>query len=326
MSISCPGFIDLQVNGYLGYDFADVNEEHWQKACDGVLASGTAAFLPTLVTAPMEDYKQVLPRLANFAQQKQYHKRIIGLHLEGPFLSNQPGAVGAHNPAFCQEADCTKLDQLQEWADGQIRLLTIAANIPGAAKLCRHAVDLGITVANGHSLATEDDLRAFADAGGTGLTHLGNALPNEINRFANPLWSGLCEDQLSAMVITDGHHVSQSLQKIIYRCKGIDQFIVVSDASPIAGMPPGIYEALGNKSVLEENGKLHNPDKQCLVGSSAMMFECMNQLANLDLMSTSNLLRAGIENPRTFINVPADEVFSEPMLSYDEEKRQFKLL
>lgn len=323
---SCPGFIDLQVNGYLGHDFAEDNPHGWHIACDGVLKSGTAAFLPTLITAPLSIYETILPKLAAFIQQAPYRKRILGLHLEGPFLSAQPGAIGAHNPDFCQAAEPQILDQLQQWADGHIRLLTIAANLPGAVELCRHAVSMGIVVANGHSLANEEELQAFADAGGTALTHLGNALPNEINRFANPLWAGLCNDQLSAMFISDGHHVAESLQKIILRCKGVAKSIIVSDASPIAGLPAGNYDTLGNKVVLEANGKLHNPEKQCLVGSSAMMLDCMNQLAALELVSYNDLLDLGIYNALELLGLDHAEVDLEDKLQFDTDRNAFSLL
>ena len=326
MTQQLPGFIDLQVNGYLGHDFGVDHPDGWHIACDGVLASGTAAFLPTVITAPISNYQNILPKLAACIQQKTYHKRIPGLHLEGPFLSAQAGAIGAHNPDFCQEADPAVLDQLQNWADGQIRLLTIAANIPGAAALCQHAVKMGIVVANGHSLATEDELKAFADAGGTALTHLGNALPNELNRFCNPLWAGLTNDQLSAMFISDGHHVSPALQKIILRCKGIQKSIVVSDASPIAGLAPGPYETLGNKVILEANGKLHNPDKHCLVGSSAMMIDCMNQLAALDILSYDELLDLGIYNALELLQIDHSDVDLEPQLQFDNKTKRFSLL
>ena len=147
MTQQLPGFIDLQVNGYLGHDFGVDNPDGWHIACDGVLASGTAVFLPTMITAPLSNYQNILPKLAACIQQKPYHKRIPGLHLEGPFLSAQAGAIGAHNPDYCQAADPAVLNQLQDWADGQIRLLTIAANIPGAAALCQLAVKMGIVVA-----------------------------------------------------------------------------------------------------------------------------------------------------------------------------------
>lgn len=328
MKHSSPGFVDLQVNGYLGVYFGntEASEADLRKACDGVLASGTAAFLPTVITAPLDEFKICLPRLASLCTSEAYQGRLPGLHIEGPFLSPKPGAIGAHNPDYCQAANTDTLDQLQEWADGCIKLITIAAEIPNAPELCAHARKMGITVANGHSLALEEDLSALIDAGATASTHLGNGLPNELPRLRNPIWAALALNELTAMLITDGHHLPESVQKVMIRAKGVDRCVVVSDASPIAGMPPGNYDTLGNKVVLEENGLLHNPEKKCLVGSSAMMIDCMNQLAGLDLLHFEELQRVSIHNPLSLIGLTLKDIDQSQRVQYDSELKQFSVI
>jgi N-acetylglucosamine-6-phosphate deacetylase len=139
------------------------------------------------------------------------------------------------------------------------------------------------------------------------------------------MWAGLANDNLTAMIITDGHHLPASVIKTMVRAKGADRIVVVSDASPAAGLPPGRYQFLGNDAVLEPSGRLHNPVKQCLVGSSATMLRCMNHLASLELLSLDELLKVGFSNPLRMIGIPAGDVHSSTGLFYDEATRAFSI-
>src|SRR5206468_726083 len=103
------------------------------------------------------------------------------------------------------------------------------------------------------------------------LTHLGNALPNVIGKRDNPWYTGLLNDDLSATFIADGHHLSASMLEILFRCKTPQRLIAVSDAAPIAGLPPGRYHTLGQAAVLEPSGRLVNALEDHLVGSSASL-------------------------------------------------------
>lgn len=302
------GFVDLQVNGYLGVDFSDptLTEDDFARVCRALLAQGTAAFLPTMITSALDTYARNLPLMAavmardEFARD-EFRGRLLGFHLEGPFISRVPGAVGAHNPAYVRNPDVALLEKLLDWADGRVRLLTLAAELPGADALARFAVDRGVTVSVGHSLFTTANLDRLADAGATALTHLGNGLPNMLPRHDNPLWVGLAHDAYTAMVIADGHHLPEPVLKAAVRVKGADKLIVVSDASPVAGLPSGRYHFLDNDAILEPSGLFHNPEKQCLVGSSATMRQCMAHLAGLGELSEDELVRVGRVNPLRLI-------------------------
>ena len=241
--------------------------------------------------------------MADVMAREEFQGRLLGFHLEGPFISPEPGAVGAHNPAYVSAPDVALLEQLLDWANGRVRLLTLAAELPGAEDVARCAVERGITVSIGHSLFTTTDLDRMADAGATALTHLGNGLPNVLPRHDNPLWVGLAHDAYTAMFITDGHHLPAPVLKTAVRAKGADRFIVVSDASPVAGLPPGRYHVLDNDAILEPSGRFHNPEKQCLVGSSATMAQCMAHLASLDVFSEAELKQVGWGNPLRLIGL-----------------------
>ena len=141
-----PGFIDVQVNGYKGVDFTGggvvpLNVESCAQACRAYLAeSGCVAFCPTVVTSHEHEYQQTLPILATVMEMPEFAGRLLGLHLEGPFLSQEDGAKGAHR-AECMGPPCTLyFDRLLQLARGKVALMTIAAELPGAAEFTRHAV------------------------------------------------------------------------------------------------------------------------------------------------------------------------------------------
>lgn len=308
------GFIDLQVNGFGGVDFSSpsLTEEALALAFRALVSRGTVAFLPTVITSPLDVYRRNLPLIARVGRSDEFRGHVLGIHLEGPFISAEPGAVGAHDPRYVIAPDVALFLRLLDWADGTVKMLTLAAEIPGAESVAAAAVSAGLTVSIGHSLFDTTDLKRMSSAGACALTHLGNGLPNLLPRHPNPIWDGLADDAFTAMVISDGHHLPASTLKTIARAKEAERLVVVSDASPVAGLPPGEYQVMGNQAVLEPSGRLHNPEKQCLVGSSATMLECMNFLASLGVFTPAELLAVGYHNPLRLIGCAANEIGAGP--------------
>jgi N-acetylglucosamine-6-phosphate deacetylase len=302
--------VDLQVNGFKGVDFsgADVKAADLVEACRELLGAGTTAFLPTLITCPPEVYERNLPLLAHVIDQEQFAGRLLGIHLEGPFLCPQEGARGAHNPEWMRMPDVNYLEQLITWAHGKIRLLTLAADLDGAEEVARYATSRGIAVSLGHHLAGEEQLRRLVKAGAKALTHLGNGVPAVLPRHENPVWAGLGNDDLSATIIADGHHLPASLLKAIIRTKGPERCILVSDASPLAGLPPGEYESMGAHVVLHEAGRLYDPATGYMVGSSATLAACASHLASLNIVSPEELALMAFDNPLRLIGVEPGQV------------------
>jgi N-acetylglucosamine-6-phosphate deacetylase len=294
----------------MGTDFSSqtLDKTEFRKAAREILNVGTCAFLPTVITSAREVYEKNLAIIAEVMREKEFEGRISGIHLEGPFISREPGAVGAHNPEWVSEPHCEYLKDMMKWSGNSIKLLTIAAETKGAEKLCSFAVENGITVSLGHQLALANDMAELASAGASALTHLTNGLPNMLHRHKNTIWSALAEDRLAAMIITDGHHVPAELIKIIIRAKGIENTVVVSDASPATGFPPGKYTVMGNNAILEPNGLLHNPEKGCMVGSAATIMDCANYLASLDFVSGDDIYKMALENPLRLIGVDKDSI------------------
>jgi N-acetylglucosamine-6-phosphate deacetylase len=326
-SIKIPGLVDLQINGFKGIHFSDpsLTQDDCVLACRAVIEAGTTAFLPTVITSPPEVYERNLPMIAAVLREREFQNRLLGIHVEGPFLSALDGARGAHDAPWIREPDIDYLKQIIEWADGRVKLLTIAAEPKGAEALARFASDRGITVSLGHQMASEADLRRLVQAGAASLTHLGNGVPSMLNRHENPVWAGLANDDLTAMFISDGHHLPASILKTIIRTKGAGRCVVVSDASSPAGLEPGEYEVLGHRNVLDETGRLYDPETGYLAGSSATMLTCMNHLASLDLVGPNELVSMGYHNPLALINLGPEDVAEEQNLRFDMGCKVFYL-
>lgn len=325
--IKIPGLIDLQINGYKGIDFSDpqIEEEDIIKAFGEILDSCCSAFFPTIITSPESTYKRNLGLISKVIEMPRFKGMVPGIHAEGPFISPETGACGVHKKEWIRKPDIGFLDKLIEWSNGKIRLLTIAAETEGSGKLTGHAVKKGITVSLGHELALDKDMEKAVKAGAKALTHLGNGIPNLINRHHNSIWAGLANDELYAMLITDGHHLPHSLIKTVIKAKGVSKCIVTSDSAPLAGMPPGKYVYNGEEVSLEENGLLHNIGRGYLAGSSSSMIQCMNYLASLDFLDTGGLLKIGFYNPLELIGVSPESIKNPRQFYFDEISRIFSI-
>lgn len=323
-AVTIPGLVDLQVNGYKGVDFSgsDLTQDNFAWACRELLSAGTTAFLPTLITSPPEIYERNLPIIASVIDKKEFRGRVLGIHLEGPFISAQDGARGAHDARWVRKPDVAWLEGLLRFADGKVRLITIAADQDGAEDLARCAVSHDVTVSLGHHMANEQDLERLVAVGAKALTHIGNGVPALLSRHRNPVWAGLANDNLSATVIADGHHLPPSMLKTILRAKGPERCIIISDASPLAGLPPGEYWSMSAQVRLEEGGKLYNPATGYMAGSSATILACANHLVSLGLAGFNELVTMFFYNPLRLVGILPNQVAAAKGVFFDAEQRR----
>ncbi len=276
---------------------------------------GTLAFCPTVITGDLSVYKHVLPLLAEAMDvQQEGTARILGIHLEGPFISPEDGAVGAHPREHTQQPSQALFEMLYTLAQGKIALLTLAPELPGALELIGHAAGLGIAVGIGHTLAGENEIHTAVKAGASLSTHLGNGVPNLLHRHHNPLWPQIAEPELSAMLITDGHHLPPAFIGAVLAAKGPEKVIVTSDSAPAAGLPPGDYAFFGTRARLEPPapaavcGRLRNLERDTLAGSAATMLDCMNVLAGQGLLDTPALWQVGRDNPLAALGISHEDL------------------
>lgn len=243
-----PGLVDLQVNGYAGVDFqADhVSFEDLRIAVRGLRRAGCTRFLPTLVT---DDWARMLDRLKRLrelrAQFAELALAIAGWHLEGPFLSDQPGYHGAHDPQHMLDPKPERIRELRAAAGDDLLLLTLAPEREGALQAIALAVDLGIRISLGHTNASAEVIAKAVRAGATGFTHFANACPQTLDRHDNIVWRVLESTGLTVSIIPDGRHVSPALFRLAHRVLPSQAVMYVTDAMAAAGAPPGRY-GLGN--------------------------------------------------------------------------------
>jgi N-acetylglucosamine-6-phosphate deacetylase len=240
-----PGFVDLQLNGAFGCDFQSRPE-----TVAGVAARlprfGTTAFLPTLISAPVESYA---PRAATIAaareEQPTAGAAILGVHLEGPFLN--PEKRGAHNPAYLHAPREEEFEAYLGCRD--VRLVTLAPELPGADRLIAAALAQGIVVSAGHSAATYEEAQAAFAAGVAKGTHIFSAMPAIHHREPGLAVAVLTAPHVRAGLIADGVHAHPAMVDLVYRAKGTAGIILVTDAMAGLGQPPGTYE-LGDRTVI----------------------------------------------------------------------------
>jgi N-acetylglucosamine-6-phosphate deacetylase len=215
---------------------------------------GTARFLATTVTAPMDATLRAVAGLAKLIATPPAAGVAVplGIHLEGPFLSHSKR--GVHPPAFLLEPDIALFDRIFDAAEGHVRLMTLAPELPGAAQLAAHATARGVRVSLGHSNATAAETRAAIAAGATSATHTFNAMRPLDHREPGILGTVLTDDSLFAEIICDGIHSAPQMTKLWWRAKGPERAILVTDAMSATGMPDGEY-SLGGLTVQVANGR-----------------------------------------------------------------------
>lgn len=262
-----PAFVDLQVNGFAGVDYnAEVSSEQIAVSFAAMEATGVGLCLPTIITSTFEHFRDCARRVLSTR-----HPIIAGLHMEGPYISPQDGFRGAHPLSCVVDASMDDFRRRQDAADGQIRLLTLAAEVPGALTVIEGAVAMGVRVALAHSNATTAQIADAVSAGATMSTHLGNGCPAVLPRHPNVIWDQLATDQLWASLIVDGHHLPPATVKVMIRAKGPERCLLVTDAIMAAGAAPGRYRLGELEVVADPSGRVAVPGSLTLAGSSLTM-------------------------------------------------------
>lgn len=308
-----PGLWDLQCNGRWGVSFSDPTLTVGQVGAivRAQAALGTTRVCPTQITAPTDSLRHGLRTIAAACDgDGEVAAMVAGVHLEGPFISDRDGARGAHPLASVRDPDWDEFRRLQDAAGGRIVLLTLAPERAGALPMIRQLVESGVTVAIGHTDADGPTIDAAVDAGATLSTHLGNGVAATLPRHPNAIWHQAAHDGLDASLIADGHHLDPMTLRALVRAKTPARVILVGDASPLAGLPPGRY---GDWAV-DPGGKIVVAGTPYLAGSNRSLIDGLNLLmtaAGLDLptalatVTTNPARRLGRPAPRLDAGEPA---------------------
>jgi N-acetylglucosamine-6-phosphate deacetylase len=268
--IAVPGFVDLQVNGFGGVDFLDADADGYRRAGEALLETGVTAYLPTLITTPEQELLAAMAEVPNGGSRP----RILGMHLEGPFLS--PNRLGTHEASARRDPDLALLERLLD--AGPVRLMTLAPELPGAEDLIDRLLERGVAVSIGHTDATAAQANAAFNRGARSVTHLFNAMRPFLHRDPGIVGAALARDDVVVTIILDGIHLAPETAKTVWRAAR-GRTALVTDAITGAGAAEGSY-SLGSLDVHVHEGTVRGPDG-VLAGSVLTMIEAVRNLLDL---------------------------------------------
>jgi N-acetylglucosamine-6-phosphate deacetylase len=301
-----PAFFDVHIHGAKGHDAMEATPEALGTMSSFLASHGTGNFLATTVTAPLDATLRALSGLAKLLAQPPVagQARPIGIHLEGPFLSRAKCGV---QPAECLlEPDIATFDRFFEAAEGHVRLMTLAPELPGAPELAAHARSRGVRISLGHSNATAAETQAAIRAGADSATHTFNAMRPLNHREPGILGTVLTCDSLYAEMICDGIHIAPEIVKLWWRAKGPERAILMTDAMSAAGMPDGEY-MLGGFAVQVAQGRAMA--RGVLAGSVLTLDRALTNFMEFTGASLEQALRLATVNPAAMTGL-SDQVGS----------------
>jgi N-acetylglucosamine-6-phosphate deacetylase len=303
-----PALFDLQVNGCDGRNFSSErltldDVRHVVGACR---RHGIGGLCPTLVTNSFAALAHGMTTLCRACEtDPEVARAVPAIHLEGPYISAEDGPRGAHPREHVRPPDWDEFRRLQDAAGGRIRLLTLAPEHEAALAFIERLTAAGVVVALGHTAASPARIRDAVRAGARLSTHLGNGSHALLPRHDNYLWEQLAADDLWASIICDGHHLPPSVVRCILRVKTPARTILTCDASPLAGLPPGRYAALGQEFEVRPEGKVVVPGTTFLAGSWAFTDLCVGNVIRFAGVSLPDAVDMAGARPRELLGLPS---------------------
>lgn len=296
-----PGFVDLQVNGYFGEELMAARADGWAMVAGRLPETGTTAFLPTLITAPLDRLTTALRTAAAFLPGLTGGARVLGMHLEGPFIA--PSRRGAHNEAWIVDPSAAAIDSLVSAGGGRLRVVTLAPERPGALSAVAQLTAAGVLVSVGHSDATAQQVASAADAGARMVTHLFDAQRPLHHREPGVVGQALTDPRLTSGLIADLHHVGPEACQIAFAAAP-GRIALVTDAAACAGMPPGRY-LLGGQPIELPAGAGQPPvrDDGTLAGSALRMDAAVANMAGIGV-SLADAIAAATRVPADLVGCP----------------------
>lgn len=290
-----PGFVDLHVHGAVGRDAMEGSSDAFRAICQYHATGGTTSLLLTTATASISEIQAVLAAARTAARDMP---QIAGVHVEGPFISAE--RAGAQRSEFIRDPDAESVTELLEFSD-VIKRLTLAPEVPGACALIDQLRNRNISVSGGHSDAWDEEARAAFERGMRSVTHTFNCMSSARRRggrrVAGLLEFALSEPEISCELIADGHHVSTTLMRMLYRAKGADGICLVTDATAGAGLPSGSEFMLAGTNCVTEDGGCFLAGSSTLAGSAARMVDVVRTMIEAVGVPVHEAIRMATANP-----------------------------
>jgi N-acetylglucosamine-6-phosphate deacetylase len=283
--IVVPGFVDIHIHGAGGHDVMEANARALDRITSTVARHGTTSMLATTVTAPVEETCHSLQGIARYIRSHEnpvggitrLAAEILGIHLEGPFINK--ARRGVHPPDAIAKPSAEMLAQFRKAADGLVKVVTIAPELPGALELIAAAAADGLVVALGHTDADYDHTRAAIAAGARHAVHFYNAMRPFTHRDPGIIGAVLTDPEVTAEVIADGVHVSGPAIQVLIGTKGFHTVLLATDGTSATGMPDGNYR-LGNFEVTVKGGVSRNSEGK-LAGSTLTLDRAVRYIVEL---------------------------------------------
>jgi N-acetylglucosamine-6-phosphate deacetylase len=300
-----PGLFDIQCNGFAGVDFnhSSTTPKKIKATIGELYAHGTTHVLPTVITASADHMSSCLRTLtAACREYDEVRRAVVGIHLEGPFISKEEGYRGAHPMRHVKTPSMSLFRRLQDSASGGIRMITLAPELRGAINIVRKLSKSGLVVALGHTAAGHQTIEQSLGAGAHVSTHLGNAIPRELPRHENTVFAQLAEDNLFASFIPDGIHLPPPVLKTFLRAKPRDKIILTTDSMCAAGASAGTYTLGDLKLVVGPDRIVRFPGKSNFAGSSLTLDDGVWNAVKLGGMDLADAWDAASVNPWRLLN------------------------
>ena len=302
-----PGFCDVQINGANGISFnsAELTHDQIREVVHTCRRHGVVQLCPTLVTGSQAALVHGFRTLREACEtDADLARSIVGIHLEGPYISPEDGPRGAHPIQHVRPPDWDEFQQFQSAAHGMIKMVTLAPETPGALSFIEKATQSGVVVAIGHTAASGACIRDAVKAGARISTHLGNGSHAMLPRHDNYLWEQLAADQLWASIIADGHHLPRTVIRCILRVKTPERMILTCDASTLAGASPGTYRVWDQNFQVLPEGKIVVAGTPFLAGSWVFTDACVRHLLALGETSLRDTIDMASNRPRQLLGLP----------------------
>ena len=294
-----PGFIDVHIHGALGRDVMEGTDEALATISGFLAAHGTTSFLATTMTASPIATLRAVEALGRQVDQPLPGARILGLHLEGPFIN--PEKRGAHPAEHIRPPSTLIFEQLLARSGRRIKLITLAPEVEGGLELIEFARSRGVVVSLGHSNATLEETLAAVDLGAANATHLFNAMRSFSHRDPGILGAVLTAPQVWAELIADGVHVSPAAVELCLQCKGAGKILLISDAVSPTGMPEGQYRLADGEITLSE-GVCRTPEGT-LAGSILTQDQALRNVVRWSRLPVQTVLGMLTRNPAQSLGI-----------------------
>lgn len=290
-----PGLVDIHSHGAAGEDFSDGNPEGLKKILQYEKRCGITSYCPTSMTFPKERLRQIFASIKG--AQTEDGATVVGINMEGPFLD--PAKKGAHVEKWIAAPDVAFVRELNQDADGLVRLVTLAPNMEGAEEFIKEMHE-EVCISLGHTAADYDCASRAMKLGAHHVTHLYNAMQPFGHRAPGLIGAAMDDPECMVELICDGYHIHPSAIRAAFRLFGPERVILISDSMRATGMENGTYE-LGGQEVTVKDRKAVLKDGT-LAGSATNLYGCMCKAVEFGI-PLEQAIMAATANPARSIGI-----------------------